>query len=588
MYKDSRYMNLNEKKARKNKNIVDKSSDKGYSKRKTFLGFMWVKSGDSVVAQNLNGKLITKKNGLRFFAPWYPDPKVIHTAFDVQNISEFECSTKKGYSVSIDPSVTYSIVDLKLFYENEDSALDKLNEVIISLIRKECATLDYKDINGRHIETYKKEDGFDNKKDLEKYENVEYNYDALKDLRNKFGIHVDAINITKALPLGELKRALDENAAAEEQRTRDLENATNETAISVQKGRQKQIEADAEAYKFRKMQAACDTAEAHKDLRAKYASENPNATFIMSDGGNNMEEIAHAMIAASKSLEKNIKALAINGGMSKKVRHKIDKYGTPTNKKIKIEAKTKKTTGDKQIRMLFPLSTNNDYWDGKLHVINPKTLATINDTNYYYMDGYDNSYNTEMMTLLMKKDDKFFKIPLDNYDEFKELLSKVKLDYVSINQLTDNIGLLNMMSVDDLKKDLCVISQITSSNDTKLINNVKGNVFIQYPLSNDNEYFDGKIHETTPITLSQINDSDYYYFVGKDKLLNIQMMLLLKKQNGQFYKVSLDDYTAFNSLLKIAELKTFPTSELNKNIAFLGFMTIDELRSELGISKGSK
>ena len=51
-------------------------------------------------------------------------------------------------------------------------------------------------------------------------------------------------------------------------------------------------------------------------------------------------------------------------------------------------------------KIQFPTSDTNPYWDGKEHNVIPMNLARINESDYYYMDGYDIGFGLNMMTLL--------------------------------------------------------------------------------------------------------------------------------------------------------------------------------------------
>ena len=59
-----------------------------------------------------------------------------------------------------------------------------------------------------------------------------------------------------------------------------------------------------------------------------------------------------------------------------------------------------------------------------------------------------------MLTLLEKKEDKFFKVPLDDYRKFIELLKKTDLIDASIDELNSKIELAPSMTVKDLEDRL--------------------------------------------------------------------------------------------------------------------------------------
>lgn len=106
------------------------------------------------------------------------------------------------------------------------------------------------------------------------------------------------------------------------------------------------------------------------------------------------------------------------------------------------------------IKVQFPKSEVNYYWDGKEHDITPINLANINDSEYYYMDGYDNTYKFEMMTLLKREQYGFNKVPLDNYEYFGKTLGELRLNAVDVSLLNDKVGLSNEMTVDELRCEL--------------------------------------------------------------------------------------------------------------------------------------
>ena len=106
------------------------------------------------------------------------------------------------------------------------------------------------------------------------------------------------------------------------------------------------------------------------------------------------------------------------------------------------------------VKVQFPKSESNPYWDGQIHEINPMNLARMGETDYYYMDGFDFSFQFQMMTLLRKNGDKFDKVPLDDYDAFGELVRHADLRLVPTMLLGDNVGLLPQMTVEELEQEL--------------------------------------------------------------------------------------------------------------------------------------
>ena len=102
-------------------------------------------------------------------------------------------------------------------------------------------------------------------------------------------------------------------------------------------------------------------------------------------------------------------------------------------------------------KIQFPTSETNPYWDGKEHNIIPLNLARINETDYYYMDGYDLDFGFNMMTLLRRTNSGFIKVPLDNYDEFGALVSSSNLEFLPTNLVGNNVGLDPLMTVEKLR-----------------------------------------------------------------------------------------------------------------------------------------
>jgi len=60
-------------------------------------------------------------------------------------------------------------------------------------------------------------------------------------------------------------------------------------------------------------------------------------------------------------------------------------------------------------KLQFPKSETNQYWDGREHDIQPLNLICLNETDYYYMTGYDNTFGFQMQTLLKRENAIFSK-----------------------------------------------------------------------------------------------------------------------------------------------------------------------------------
>ncbi len=424
-------------------------------KKKSFLGmWVWVDKGYEVIGQNLKGKLKKKKSGLRFFPPWYPKRELVYTTHSVMDIPVLQHFTKDAYDVQINPSVTYNIEDSELFYENRESALKKLNDVIESLIRKEAEKHNFETLKGIHL-TPQTQEKIINDNGEEEIK-ITYNYDDLQSLRDKFGINVESINITSVSVTGKIKEALEENKIADEKRKRDLQDEKNKTALVGEQAKQERINADVKAYEFKQfLYVMGDDAAAHEDFRAMKMAEGGNATFVMGGSSNNMEDLTNAIISTNENVTNFVKAMTINKSMYGKKKTKINKQ--ESLKKVSVKIKNESNQSNKEagvVNIQFPFSEKNPYWDGKVHVVVPGMLASINKSDYYYMEGYDHSHDMRIMALLRKIEDKFFKVPLDDYYEFGNLLHSFDLDYVSTSSLNENIGLLPQMTVEELKSQL--------------------------------------------------------------------------------------------------------------------------------------
>ena len=112
------------------------------------------------------------------------------------------------------------------------------------------------------------------------------------------------------------------------------------------------------------------------------------------------------------------------------------------------------------VKVQFPESEDNFYWDGKVHMIEPHNLACIENSNYYYMDGYDYSFGFEMMTLLREENQKFTKVPLNDYEDFNQLVIAANLEFISPTVLGDKIELDPIMTVNELRQKLGIIRRV--------------------------------------------------------------------------------------------------------------------------------
>ncbi len=112
------------------------------------------------------------------------------------------------------------------------------------------------------------------------------------------------------------------------------------------------------------------------------------------------------------------------------------------------------------VKVQFPESEDNQYWDGKIHMIEPHNLACIENSNYYYMDGFDCSYGFEMFTLLREENQKFKKVPLDSYEDFNQLVIAANLEFISPAYLGDTIELDPKITVNELREKLGILRRV--------------------------------------------------------------------------------------------------------------------------------
>lgn len=116
------------------------------------------------------------------------------------------------------------------------------------------------------------------------------------------------------------------------------------------------------------------------------------------------------------------------------------------------------------INMKYPASEKNSYLDGKVHKIEPKELLRLNDSNYYMLRGFDNSYNVKMYTILRDVDGIFYKVPLDDYQEFQNNLSNFNLSKVSLECVEENVDSLPFMTFEQLRNEILSAASKESGN----------------------------------------------------------------------------------------------------------------------------
>ena len=91
-----------------------------------------------------------------------------------------------------------------------------------------------------------------------------------------------------------------------------------------------------------------------------------------------------------------------------------------------------------KIQMQYPVIKENYLCDGSVHIINPLALRRIENGDLYLLDYFDESYECNCTTILIKTKEGFKKIPLLDYDLLYEMIENDQLDLlpVSIYEIT--------------------------------------------------------------------------------------------------------------------------------------------------------
>lgn len=105
------------------------------------------------------------------------------------------------------------------------------------------------------------------------------------------------------------------------------------------------------------------------------------------------------------------------------------------------------------INMQYPHDLSNQKFDGKTHEIIPTSLIKINGNNdFYVLSYYDRNLDKKMETLLREKDNKFYKVPLNNYSQFMFLKFKISGRKCQLSKLPNFIQCENIKSLSEIKK----------------------------------------------------------------------------------------------------------------------------------------
>ena len=105
------------------------------------------------------------------------------------------------------------------------------------------------------------------------------------------------------------------------------------------------------------------------------------------------------------------------------------------------------------IKMVFP--NKGGYLDGKVHDVEPQKLYRINVTHedMYVLLYKDVTYSQRgCITVLSKKDGKFYKCPLDDYKKVDELLKDS--NEIDVNEICNDIELGEDKKIKELIDDL--------------------------------------------------------------------------------------------------------------------------------------
>ncbi len=105
------------------------------------------------------------------------------------------------------------------------------------------------------------------------------------------------------------------------------------------------------------------------------------------------------------------------------------------------------------ISMQYPNNPSlNKSFDGKKHAIEPRTL--LYKKGVYFLIYFDKDLNKDnMITYLIKKGDKFYKLPLKDYKKALPISSTflINAQTINIDELSSDIGCLNIIDIDELK-----------------------------------------------------------------------------------------------------------------------------------------
>ena len=102
---------------------------------------------------------------------------------------------------------------------------------------------------------------------------------------------------------------------------------------------------------------------------------------------------------------------------------------------------------------------------------------------------------------------------------------------------------------------------------------------IQYPLKNDNQNYDGKVHDVLVEEIYQIGNKPLYLMNYYDKSLDLSMCTILLNRNGSFYNMLLNSYDNLGSKIRVYGLKQIADDFATPFIQLGNFVDIDKLLS---------
>lgn len=105
------------------------------------------------------------------------------------------------------------------------------------------------------------------------------------------------------------------------------------------------------------------------------------------------------------------------------------------------------------VKIQYPKSEVNPYWDGKVHCIRPNNLLQIDCSDYFCLQGYDFNVQNGMMTILKTVENHYQNVPVNNNEELNDFLAKVSFKLISTDNLDEYIGLAPQQTVEQIRSE---------------------------------------------------------------------------------------------------------------------------------------